>query len=232
MVTIGFQEMKREGLLMLEKSNEIVEFTFSSGNLCLDFANTIGDRPKKMPQDKLYTYEDLLSWSQQTQILNEEEVEDLLALAESQPTQANQSLVYAKQIREVIYRIVSASFDETPASDEDLQTFNLALAETMAHIRLLPAETGFTWGWSSSYDNLERPLWSIVRSAADLLTSPEREWIRACASESCRWLFLDTSKNHTRRWCDMKSCGNRAKAHRHQLRTHLSQDASTQANKG
>jgi predicted RNA-binding Zn ribbon-like protein len=51
----------------------------------------------------------------------------------------------------------------------------------------------------------------VARSAAELLISPERACVRECASETCTWLFVDTTKNHSRRWCDMNSCGNRYK---------------------
>jgi predicted RNA-binding Zn ribbon-like protein len=61
---------------------------------------------------------------------------------------------------------------------------------------------------------LELPLWILARSAADLLTSEQHAYVRQCASEECTWLFIDRSKNHSRRWCDMGDCGNREKARR------------------
>ena len=62
--------------------------------------------------------------------------------------------------------------------------------------------------------------WPIARSAADLLASDQLAYVRACSSKVCEWFFLDTSKNHHRRWCDMTRCGNRAKvaAHRKRLK--------------
>ena len=61
-------------------------------------------------------------------------------------------------------------------------------------------------------------MWLLAQSAAELLTSASMEQVRACDADTCRWLFLDTSRNHTRRWCDMKVCGNRMKARRFQAR--------------
>jgi len=81
-----------------------------------------------------------------------------------------------------------------------------------------PRGTGFVWSWDADTPELDRPLWPIVRSAAELLTSPERELVKRCASDTCLWLFLDRTKNHARRWCDMKVCGNRAKVRRHRRR--------------
>jgi predicted RNA-binding Zn ribbon-like protein len=61
-------------------------------------------------------------------------------------------------------------------------------------------------------------LWPIVDAAADLLVRGEPERIKTCGSATCGWLFLDLSRNRSRRWCDMKDCGNRAKARRHYAR--------------
>lgn len=83
-----------------------------------------------------------------------------------------------------------------------------------AHLRLIATDSSFAWEWTET-DQLEFILWQVVRSTADLLTSPERDRIRECAGEDCGWVFLDLSRNRSRRWCDMEDCGNRAKAHRH-----------------
>ena len=63
--------------------------------------------------------------------------------------------------------------------------------------------------------SLESVLWAVTRAAVDLLLSEELEHLRICDSDACAWLFLDRTKNHRRRWCDMKICGNRVKAKRH-----------------
>jgi predicted RNA-binding Zn ribbon-like protein len=89
------------------------------------------------------------------------------------------------------------------------------LAETMIHTQLVPKGKCCEWSWIAQDDVLDRMLWPVIRSAADLLTSQDLWSVKICASDSCNWLFLDTSKNQSRRWCDMKSCGNRAKVHRH-----------------
>ncbi len=74
------------------------------------------------------------------------------------------------------------------------------------------------WSWSGVERQAEIPLWKLAQAASDLLVSSDAELIKDCGDPTCRWLFLDVSKNHTRRWCDMKTCGNRMKARRHQAR--------------
>lgn len=203
---------------MSETSNTENHFEFSGGWLCLDFTNTLEERLSSSQVERLNTYADLLAWSRQAGILDAGEIERLLEQAEAEPEQAASELVSIKQARELIYRIFDAVANGEAANAEDMRQLNRTLGETMAHARLVPGESGFAWGWSDAQERLESPLWFIVRSTADLLASPELRYTRICASEDCGWLFLDTSKNHSRRWCDMKSCGNRAKARRHYTR--------------
>jgi len=193
-------------------------FDLNGGCLCLDFVNTLSDRLHATPKELLRTYSDMLAWSQQAAILNAKEIQSLLAEVEEQPFEAERWLHYARQARESIYQILVAVANAEPVDAEQVEVFNRMLAETMVHACLNPDSGGFSWTWTSEPGKLERPLWFVIRSAADLLTSPELASTRLCASEDCGWLFLDTSKNHSRRWCDMKVCGNRAKARRHYKR--------------
>jgi len=79
-------------------------------------------------------------------------------------------------------------------------------------------EQALGWTWAGPATAWDRVLGPVARSAADLLTSPEVPQLRECASGTCSWLFVDRSRTHRRRWCDMKVCGNRAKARRHYQR--------------
>jgi predicted RNA-binding Zn ribbon-like protein len=80
---------------------------------------------------------------------------------------------------------------------------------------IVSTEEGLAWDWACAEDALDRVLWPVVHDAAGLLTSQELKRVKKCADERCGWLFFDTSRNHSRRWCSMESCGNRAKARRH-----------------
>ena len=85
----------------------------------------------------------------------------------------------------------------------------------MNRSQIVSTADGFAWAWSDEQAALDPMLWRIARSAADLLTSGELGRVRECADEVCGWVFLDMSKNQSRRWCDMKECGNQAKSRRH-----------------
>jgi predicted RNA-binding Zn ribbon-like protein len=83
----------------------------------------------------------------------------------------------------------------------------------------------FTWQWAGSPQALDRMLWDVARSSIDLLTSDDLPRVGQCADErGCGWLFLDMSRNHSRQWCNMGGCGNRAKARRHYSKVKAQQD--------
>lgn len=95
---------------------------------------------------------------------------------------------------------------------------NQEIGDALRHARLVEQGGGFVWGWDEN-PSLERPLWPIARSAAELLAHPDAlAQLRECASDTCEWLFLDRSRNHTRRWCDMNDCGARTKVRRFRAR--------------
>jgi|SRR6266566_2339709 len=189
-------------------------FDFTGGLLCLDFANTVDDRPDVHPQEHLNSYHDLVSWGQQAQVLAEREAQSLLEEAARRPEEATSVLERALGVREAIFRIFKSVSEDIVPEEDDLVSLSAAVAGAQVHARIVPKAGGFDWDWSGNANELDRMMWPVVRSATDLLTSDELDDIRLCASETCNWLFMDTSKNHSRRWCDMKSCGNRAKARR------------------
>lgn len=200
---------------------DIQKFDDVPGNwLCLDFTHTLQDRYNPQRNELLHSYSDLLAWGLHMSILKEDEAQQLLHIAEQHPQAASRSLNDAMNLREAIYRsFYTIAEDATPQQD-DMDLLNMLLARAMSHACIMPEGDRFSWEWSAHSDaeKLERLNWLVVRSAADLLTSDKLHSVRACAAEDCRWLFLDISKNHSRRWCDMETCGNQAKARRHYSR--------------
>jgi predicted RNA-binding Zn ribbon-like protein len=186
------------------------------GRLCLDFANTVHCYGAIEVRDELKSYADLVSWSRQADVISEREARRLLRKAAEHPVKANTVFERAKALRDAIFRIFEAVAKEKAPARTDLAILNAALGEAMVRARVVATADGFAWSWAEDEgDVLEQMLWPIARSAADLLTSPEVSRTRECGGDVCTWLFMDTSKNRSRRWCDMKGCGNRAKSRRH-----------------
>jgi predicted RNA-binding Zn ribbon-like protein len=200
------------------------EFEFSGGATCLDFANTVGDHPVGR-NDRLKDYFDLLRWAGEAGLLDPSEKIALERLAARQTDVANRAFHHAIELRSVIYRAFSALASGGRPGTGELAALNAGLLEALPHLRVEPGESGYVWTWSGTERSLEGPLWPVLRSAAELLTSTEAPFVRECASETCTWLFVDRSRTRRRRWCDMKTCGNRAKARRHYERTKLSRSS-------
>jgi predicted RNA-binding Zn ribbon-like protein len=193
-------------------------FDLSGGNLCLDFANTA--RYVGAPREDLPTYLALVSFAEQAGAVTRADARALVAAAEKKPAAAARVLARGLALRNAIFRIFSAIAGERKVDAGDLAVLDRAAADAAAHAHLVPRDGGFTWEVeAAALRELEGPLWPVVRSATDLLTSSEVGTVRECALETCSWLFLDHSKNQKRRWCDMKVCGNRSKARRHYART-------------
>jgi predicted RNA-binding Zn ribbon-like protein len=206
---------------MIEMSKDIADFDDVPGNwLCLDFTHTLQNRYNAQRHELLNSYRDLLAWGLYMRILTEEEAQQLLHIAEQYPQEALKTFNDAVSLREAIYRIFyNISEELTPVAD-DMTLLNTMLAQAMSRACIVSQKDSFSLDWCVNNDaeRLQRIPWQVVRSAADLLTSDKLHEVRACAAEDCRWLFLDISKNHSRRWCDMQTCGNQAKARRHYSR--------------
>ncbi len=193
-----------------------------AGELCLDFANTADWHASGSPVELLRTYRDLVTWSRQVGLLNAAAGGRLLHEAGRRPADADAVLKRAIAIREAIYGIVLALLEQRPPAASVLKIFNRELKTAFRHLQVVPRPQGLTWNWIAGSRNLEAMLWPILRSAAELLTSERRARIGQCADDrGCGWLFLDNTKNRSRRWCEMGDCGNRAKAHRHYQRSRV-----------
>ena len=199
-----------------ESAKDAGSLKLLGGRLCLDYANTADWHATDHPDEFLTSYSDLVIWSQHAGILTERQAKRLLLKAADHPQEATAVLQRAVVLREAIYAIFAAIAHGRKPAAADLQTLNAALTETLAQSNIVATQEGFSWEWAGEENALSRPLWPVIRSAADLLTSSELDRVGQCADDrGCGWLFLDTSRNHTRRWCDIRDCGNRAKAQRH-----------------
>lgn len=187
----------------------------TGGALCLQFTNTTSSRQTDTPSEHLHSYADLLAWAQTEHVVTPELAAQLAAEAERCPPAAAAALEQAIALREAIYAIFTAHAAGSAPAASDLALLNQELAEALPHRRLVRNAEGFAWEWAADGGALAQMLWPVARSAADLLTSPDLPRVRECAGPTCDWLFIDRSKNRSRRWCDMQECGNVAKVRRY-----------------
>jgi predicted RNA-binding Zn ribbon-like protein len=145
----------------------------------------------------------------------------LLAEASHQPASAAATLARAKELREALYRVFSAVAAGEPPPVPELARLNEELKKALSRQRLALEQGHVMWTFDSAPTDLDAMLWPVARSAGEFLTGDAgMARLRECAGDTCGWLFVDTSKNRSRRWCDMADCGNRAKARRHYHRQH------------
>lgn len=187
-------------------------FDLIAGNVCLDFVNTLDDRHFK-PKELLETYVDLARFGEDTGLLQPSQLDRLYERSDAEPERAQEALLRGRELREVIHDVFWAIINKRPVPAVALARLNDYVQNASGHTRLIPAKSGFEWRFDEVAD-FDSVLWPIARSAADLLASDRLAYVRACSSIVCEWFFLDTSKNHHRRWCDMTRCGNRAKVQR------------------
>lgn len=188
----------------------------ADARLCLDFINTEGEL-RNDPPDRLEDLDLFFEWASRHGLVVPEGIAKAYRVTPEVPSEdvpGHDFLLRARELREALYGVFSAVVrNERPASD-DVSLMNRELAEVLSQLRLMPSEDGVEWIVVGDGKHLEELLWPIVLSAADLLVSDLLDRVKECSSDSCSWMFLDESRNRSRRWCDMAECGNRAKARR------------------
>lgn len=189
------------------------------GRLSLDFVNTLSWRGTVQPIDRLGSYADLLAWCRLANLIGGEQVRALVSAAAIDSSAAEAVVTRARTLREALHRILNS---EGQPSSDDIAIINREIAQAPPRKALGWTGTRLAWLTSATADELQCLLWPIVWSTGDVLAQDERERVRTCADPRCGWLFYDSSRKRSRRWCSMADCGNRAKARRHYLRVRKS----------
>ena len=188
------------------------------GRLCLDFVNTADGHGGEQLLEFLHSYDDLLAWSRHVGVLDDERVGHLASIAARDVERAQTVFDRAIGLREALFRVVSTVVDSGAPAPDDLAILDAALRAVPPRMGIAWNAPRFSWTFRDDADALDQMLWPVVWSAADLLVSDDLARVKLCPSENCGWLFLDGSRNSSRRWCSMEGCGNRAKARRHYQR--------------
>jgi predicted RNA-binding Zn ribbon-like protein len=199
--------------------NHRVSLAAPAEDLCLAFVNTRYWRGRDAPTETLRNFDDLLIWLEHHSGSAPALISRARERAIDHPTMVARAGKEAIALRETIYRIFTAIAEGETVTASDLEQLNRALALTPPRVRLIRGTKGFGWAANDALPIVPALLAPVLWSAADLLTYADNRRLRRCANEECLWLFMDHSKGGTRRWCDMNSCGNRAKAKRHYARS-------------
>ena len=188
--------------------------------LCLDFVNTVDYHTTDRPVEYLVDAGVLVDWAVDAGAVDAELAADIHAWVDHHPERAGAQLAGLLARREALYRVLLARLPSRgwpPASDHDVRLVAGWVATARGHQVLVPDRPRWRWDWPAEA-TLRRAWWPVAASAGDLLTGGELERLGVCDNPGCGGLFLDTSKNHSRRWCSMALCGNAAKSRRHAAR--------------
>ena len=200
------------------KESEQYKFSRIGGVLCLDFTNTASWHASHRNTEHLNDFCDLLRWSNEYGIIGQHTKLVLSEGAERNPAGALTILTRARKLREGLYRIFVAVSQQKSPSRSDIQLLNETLDHAPLRFEIQYEESGFSGRPTTAGSEFATVLGPVAWSAAELLTSENLDRIKRCADDTCGWLFLDNTKNHSRRWCDMGDCGSRAKAKRYYQR--------------
>jgi predicted RNA-binding Zn ribbon-like protein len=184
------------------------------GALCLDFANTVNSR-REPEHDYLLTYSDVMDWAEKAEILSEQQVKSLKKRETSDAKKAERALEKGQNTREIIYRVFSTIANNSKPKEDDLTALTRLYEEAIANSQHVKMNNHYEITWKAD-ETFDAFLWSIISSAENLLLSEELSRVKECPN--CGWLFLDTSKNQSRRWCSMNTCGARDKMRRYHKR--------------
>ncbi len=188
-------------------------FELVGGHPALDLVNTLDWRFRDgAPEELLGSYANLLRFCEQSRLLTSSQTRRLLRAGDEGTTL--RALPRVKELREAASEVFYAMLDGGDTAGAQIKVLERYFKGARERQKLIWSESHFAWETSSTTITHELPLWLLSLKTADLMTSDDMLKVKACGKPDCRWLFLDTSKNHTRRWCDMKLCGNRMKARR------------------
>ncbi len=192
----------------------------------LDFINTL-EFSRDGAEDELKTAADALAWLHDHNLLHRETLEELREVVDASPSRAERLLERVRRVRTAMRELVEATVERRRPALDQLAEINRAL-RTYYVYELVPAPDGVSLDHRHEGDPVEGALARLVESLAREVSQGQRDRLRLCANDDCRWVFADTSRTGRRKWCDMATCGNQAKAARFRERRKAEQAGKRQ----
>jgi predicted RNA-binding Zn ribbon-like protein len=191
-----------------------------------DFLNT-DDTDDGFPVEKLPSLDAALDWFVDRKVIHGEGADGVRRQASADAELGQRALDRVHGVRSALREVAQAVVDHRPPQPAALETVNRALHARQV-IELVPSDDGcVTVDHRHVGDPIDDALSRLADPIVRELTSGQPERIRQCGSDTCWWFFYDTSRTQRRRWCDMATCGNRAKAARHRARARATAPAAT-----
>jgi predicted RNA-binding Zn ribbon-like protein len=190
-------------------------FRCPGGALCLDFCNSGQGAREPSGTDWIASFANLVDWLETAQAVTGSQAARLRQAGAASPRAAAQVWGRAIKFREALFRVLNAKAEGGKVAREDLSDIEAEHARAVSFARLSWTGEVYRWSLDPSAAALDAAMQPLVESAVNLLTSAKLERLRRCGNSTCYWLFVDETRNHSRRWCEMASCGNVLKVRRH-----------------
>jgi predicted RNA-binding Zn ribbon-like protein len=200
----------------MSKNWNIQTLPLDGGCISFDFVNTIHSRVDDDIYDYIETYDDLIEWMERLKLLPAEKLGDLKKLVRKDEKAAHKALAEIKKNRETLYNFFSPVIHKKSPDNKTIKRFNRGLSDSLSQIAFNYRCDTLMLDWSERKLNLYGPLKIIYKDAFDIITTIPKNRLKEC--RSCGWLFIDRSKNNSRTWCNMQTCGSIEKAKRYYYR--------------
>ncbi|WP_407429443.1 CGNR zinc finger domain-containing protein [Arcticibacter sp.] len=189
--------------------------TLDVGNPSIDLVNSGYGAVPGEPVERLHSYLDLVTLAGRHGIVAQETWTTLTEKARKNPTAAENALGEVKAARAALYIIFStlAKGEAGSMNQDALDTFNNFLSDALSYRKLSVKEHIPVRDWKNQEGDLRQILRFYILSAYEVITASKHMFIKQC--NGCAWLFLDETKNHRRKWCNMQICGSSEKAKRY-----------------
>ena len=193
-------------------------FRCRGGALCLDFCNSGQGFRSPRAEEWIAMFDDLVDWLEADGAITQRQAVRFREAAAKSPQAAAEVQARAIRFREALFRVLEAKTKGKMARGEDLASIESEDARVKPFTRLTWNGYAYSWSLDPSASVPDAALQPIISSAMRLLSSDKLSRLRRCGNETCFWLFLDETRNRSRRWCEMASCGNLLKVRRHRER--------------
>jgi predicted RNA-binding Zn ribbon-like protein len=194
----------------------------------LDFVNTL-EYDKGEPTEELNDQQAAIRWFEEHALLHTKTADRLVEELDGDDQAAIRVMQRIRRVRAALRELLDATVQRRPAEESALREVNRALRAPYIY-ELVPAADGVSLDHRHEGDPISGALARVSEAIARELTSGDTRRLRICANDECRWVFRDNSSAGRRKWCDMSTCGNRAKAARHRERQRVKEEEQPAAN--
>ena len=192
------------------KRKQVPELVQRDGGLCTALVNTASAKRRSVE-----TYAELLAWGHTCGTVTGGDVERLERAAAERPADAEAVARRARELRARFRRILERLVEGRGPTDSDLEALRVELAAAWAARHFARSGIGCRWVWGDrGGDDLDRMLWPVVMSMAEVLSTKYHRKVRRCAGEGCDLLFVDRTPGSPRKWCSRRACGNKVRSRR------------------